>query len=384
MFDGQGIEMPVALSLPGDPVAVVAAARARLRDMKPGLVLVFSPRRDDVGALVAGLAQGFGPRAVVMGCSSAGGFAYGPYDDDACIVIAFPHAHFRAKAVWLDDLARGSVTTWMQGLRGIEGGRRPRGHGREFGLLLIDGDACREELVTATCGAVLPDLMVLGGSAAEGRRFGPARLALGGDSRSGAALFCRVSTDFQIEEIVIDHFTPEGARLVVTDADPDNRCIMELDAEPAADEYARRIGVARADLGPGLFAAHPLIETQGGRHFVRAIRDVTPDGGLALMSSVETGVILGIGRAESLAARMGQRMGMLDPPDLVLGFDCILRRVAVEKAGETARIAGIFARHRIAGFATWGEQHSGIHVNQTFVGLALRMPGRAGGGPDHD
>lgn len=37
-------------------------------------------------------------------------------------------------------------------------------------------------------------------------------------------------------------------------------------------------------------------------------------------------------------------------------------------------MADLFGRYRICGFNTYGEQISGMHVNQTFVGLALMEP----------
>ena len=49
----------------------------------------------------------------------------------------------------------------------------------------------------------------------------------------------------------------------------------------------------------------------------------------------------------------------------------ILRRLALERAGLTDRMSDLYRRHRVAGFNTYGEQHSGMHVNQTFVGLAF-------------
>ena len=67
------------------------------------------------------------------------------------------------------------------------------------------------------------------------------------------------------------------------------------------------------------------------------------------------------------------------PPLMVLGFDCILRRLALERAGMTAQMSDLLARYRVAGFNTYGEQHRGMHVNQTFVGMAL-MPPEAGQG----
>lgn len=37
-------------------------------------------------------------------------------------------------------------------------------------------------------------------------------------------------------------------------------------------------------------------------------------------------------------------------------------------------MARIYRDHRVAGFNTYGEQHGGLHVNQTFVGLAFLEP----------
>ena len=92
------------------------------------------------------------------------------------------------------------------------------------------------------------------------------------------------------------------------------------------------------------------------------------------MSSVETGAVLSIGRAQGLIEGFSTRMERLGPVELVLGFDCILRRIAIEQAGEEPAVAQLCRDFRIAGFNTYGEQHGGIHVNQTFVGLALMDP----------
>ena len=61
---------------------------------------------------------------------------------------------------------------------------------------------------------------------------------------------------------------------------------------------------------------------------------------------------------------------------LILGFDCVLRRIALEQAGLGEAVGRIYRDHRVAGFNTYGEQHGGLHVNQTFVGLAFLEPER--------
>ena len=183
------------------------------------------------------------------------------------------------------------------------------------------------------------------------------------------------------------HFSPTATRAVVTAAIPDKRRILELNAEPAAEEYARITGIPPERLTPTEFARHPLLLRMGRRHHVRAISALTDDGGLSLMSSIDTGTVLTLGRAEDLTQGFAEALEALPrPPLMVLGFDCILRRLALERAGLTQAMSDLFTRYRVAGFNTYGEQHSGMHVNQTFVGLAFMTPPEAGSGPSghHD
>lgn len=338
----------------------------------PGLVLVFASDGSLIAPLTGALAARFGPGCRVVGCSSAGEFASGRYDNRGAVAIAFPAAHFEGEAVWLRRLRDHAALDWMATLRAASI-RVPDRPGRvRFGILLIDGLSKREELVTATVEATLPGVLVLGGSAGDGLRFGRTHLAIDGETRPESAILCLMSTDYRIEEVVFDHFTPSGQRMVVTEALPEERLILEINAEPAAEEYARMIGLPVADLGPRAFAENPLLVRIGGRHFVRAIVEVTEGGGLRMMSAVDEGVMMTLGRAEDLTDGFEARLARLDgTAALILGFDCILRRIALEQAGLQETVGRIFHDYNIAGFNTYGEQHGGIHVNQTFVGLAF-------------
>ncbi len=110
---------------------------------------------------------------------------------------------------------------------------------------MIDGLCRREEVVAATVDAALGDLPVLGGSAGDGLRFGRTHLALDGESHPESAIFCLVASAFPVEEVIFDHFIPASERMVVTEALPEERVILSINAEPAAEEYARLIGVRR-------------------------------------------------------------------------------------------------------------------------------------------
>ena len=199
----------------------------------------------------------------MVGCSSAGCFAFGGYRDDRVVAVAFPAASFRAEAIWLRDLRQHMALDWILALRRLSAGFTGVAPGwSRFGLLMIDGLCRREELVVATVDATLGNLPVLGGSAGDGLRFGRTHLALDGQSHPESAIFCLVASAFPVEEVIFDHFTPASERMVVTEALPEERVIVSINAEPAAEEYARLIGVPVAELGPARLRRAPAADAR--------------------------------------------------------------------------------------------------------------------------
>jgi hypothetical protein len=64
-----------------------------------------------------------------------------------------------------------------------------------------------------------------------------------GAFHSGAAVVVLVNTWLDFEVFTTHHILPRQEKLVVTGADSAQRRVFELNAEPAAEEYARHIGV---------------------------------------------------------------------------------------------------------------------------------------------
>ena len=157
------------------------------------------------------LRERFGPGCRVVGCSSAGCFAFGGYRDDRVVAVAFPATSFRAETIWLKGLRQHMARDWMLALRRLSEGFAGVAPGwSRFGLLMIDGLCRREELVAATVDATLGTLPVVGGSAGDGLRFGRTHLAIDGHSHPESAVFCLVASAFPVEEVIFDHFTPVG------------------------------------------------------------------------------------------------------------------------------------------------------------------------------
>lgn len=377
----EGAAGPVAVQADhggGDALPVLMAG---LRAVNPALVLLFAPSGDQLAALDAGLREALPEGCVLAGCSSAGEIGPCGYASDSVVAIGFPAASFRASVQVLANLSTLPVSDWMASLRRLHHDFAPAPQRALFGLLLVDGISGQEDALVATIDAALPSVPTLGGSAGDGMNFRQTSLLADGAVTSNAAVFVMVETDLAVSEVTFAHFSPTETRAVVTAAIPEKRRILELNAEPAAEEYARIIGIPPERLTPGEFARHPLLLRMGRRHHVRAISAMTEDGGLSLMSAIDTGTVLTLGRAEDLTEGFAEALESLPrPPLMVLGFDCILRRLALEREGLTATMSDLFRRYRVAGFNTYGEQHSGMHVNQTFVGLAfMPQPSPAGG-----
>ncbi|MGB8812308.1 MAG: FIST N-terminal domain-containing protein [Paracoccaceae bacterium] len=355
--------------------AAAATMIATLGPADPTLVLLFASPSSVLPKLTRALRKSLPAGCRIVGCSSAGELSCQGYRSGTAVAVGFPAASFRVETLFLDELTHLPVSTWMASLRELLTQFKPNPKRRLFGVLLVDGLSKQEEVLVATLDAALPHVMVLGGSAGDGMDFSQTCVISDGEIHRDAAIFCLMETDLEVRDLIFDHFRATETRMIVTSANPAQRSILEINAEPAAEEYARIVGVPQANLSPLVFAGHPLLVHMGGRYFVRAIREQTEDGGLSLMSSIDTGAVMSLGLAEDLTEGFEAMLRALpSTPLLILSFDCILRRLAVEHAGLGTAIKDIFCRYNMAGFNTYGEQHSGMHMNQTFVGLAFLEP----------
>ena len=162
---------------------------------------------------------------------------------------------------------------------------------------------------------------------------------------------------------------------MVTDARPADRVVVEINGVPAAQEYARILGVDRGDLDPVHFAASPVVVLIDGANYVRSIQKAEPDGSLKFYCAIERGVVLRVARSGDLVANLESAFArvraQIGPPQLVLTFDCILRKLEIRETGLDDAVSTILRRNNAVGFNTYGEQFCGVHVNQTLTAVAL-------------
>jgi hypothetical protein len=163
--------------------------------------------------------------------------------------------------------------------------------------------------------------------------------------------------------------------LVITEADPEKRIIFEINGEPAAQVYAESLGLSVDELTPTIFSRNPLVLSLGDEPYVRSIQKWNADFSLTCYCAIEEGLIISIGRAEDPIETFRQSFEkvheIIPDPRVIIGCDCILRRLQFEEEGLEEPISDIMRQNNVIGFSTYGEQYNGLHVNQTFTGVAI-------------
>ena len=342
------------------------------------LVAVFAAPEANFAALIADLTAAL-PDTSVVGCVTAGEISCG-YRDGGIVAIALPASHFQTETILIPNLrALDPDTTVRDIIRRRAALTATAPHwSHEFAILLVDGLSRREDAVVAMVMHGLGQVPLFGGSSGDGTRF--AATAVGHDGRvmTNVAVLTCVRTICPVKVFSLDNLTPTDQRMVVTRADPEARIVYDINAENAASEYARLLGKDPAQLDPFTFAAHPVVVRFGGRHHVRAIQRVTDDGALVFFSAIDEGMVLTLATSESMADHLGRALTALSAsavPDTIIAFDCILRRIEAEQKQQTGAVSRVLADHNVVGFSTYGEQHSGLHINQTMTGVAIYAPG---------
>lgn len=247
----------------------------------------------------------------------------------------------------------------------------------DFAFLMCDGLSGCEEYMVAAAQHSLGSCPLIGGSAGDDTRFAATHVYYNGAFHRHAGLIglCRSSV-LQPEPFQIQHFIPSQRKLVITQADPQQRVIREIDGIPAAQAYAAAIGCAVEDLQTATFAAHPLMLRLGGRWFVRSVQQRHDDGSLTFYCGIEQGLVLSMGKAGDLATDLRNELRTLISKkgsiEAIIVFDCILRRIDAQGNGLLPTLEKILAPYPLIGMSTYGEQCHGIHVNHTMTGMVLR------------
>ncbi|TIQ30136.1 MAG: hypothetical protein E5X48_29265 [Mesorhizobium sp.] len=341
-------------------------------------LLFFSQSLVDAAALSEAL-KTHAPSLDYAGCSTAGEITPQGLEEGHVLALLLPTASFSTASIMVDNLSSSSMDRITGEVAALRRSLRDRvGPGRAkdtFALCFIDGLSYAEEAVTSAIHWGLDDIPLIGGSAGDNLKFETTSLISNGKVASDSAIVVLIATEIPFHVFKTDNFIPTDEKLVVTQSDPDHRIVREFNATNAAEEYAASVGIVPQMLTPLSFASHPVVVKVGGEYYCRSIQRMHADGSLSFFCAIDDGVVLSIAQPKNMVE--ATRAALLDVErklggiDMVLGFDCVLRRLDARNRQVFRDISELYRTNNVIGFGTYGEQYRSMHLNQTFTGIAF-------------
>ena len=341
-------------------------------------VLFFCSAEYDLPSLAKALRERFGDTDVA-GCTTAGELTPDGYEQGSVSAVAFLASDFAVSATLIEDLEDFQLADAQTCVDGLIVQCRQREltpiKGNTFVLTLLDGLSHAEERVLLTLSSALGSIPHFGGSAGDDIHLSNTHVFFNGRFYDKAAVVLMFNTPHPFEVFSTHHMRGSDTKLVVTEADHDSRVVYELNAEPAALEYARTIGVKVEDLNHRIFALNPIAVRYGDEYYVRSIQKVNDDLSLSFYCAVETGIVLTVMQPDQILKDLEHQVDSLQSQvgesSTILACDCFLRRLEVQALDNVADATKLLTTHHIVGFNSYGEHIAGMHVNQTFTGVAI-------------
>lgn len=361
-----------------DPVAALEHIACSIMHADVVLVILYISTQYDLDVVSREIERNFAG-CCVIGCTSAGEIGPGGCHDNSIVGISFHREMMDFEVDIIRDVSKSDYTANHKMAFSLKNKLRHRlphvSAENTFSIMLIDGISSSEEHVAKAFYEGLGGIALVGGSAGDDLHFKSTFIYFNGRFEQDAAVLLLVTTPFIFEVFKTQHFISNERKLVVTDTAPKSRIVYEINGFPASAEYARAMGIDDKTLSPFSFANYPVVVKIGGGEFVRSIRNVNSDGSLTFFCAIDNGIVFELATGSDLVKvtresfeRIEQRIGSVS---LILGFDCVLRGVEVRQKALQQEVSCLMKQYRVFGFGTYGEQYMGIHVNQTFTGVAI-------------
>ncbi len=297
-----------------------------------------------------------------------------------------PSGRFKVAEALIEDLRRFGLPDARELVRALrvrlERGRNSR-LPHVFAMLLVDAEPRCEERLIASLGTELGGVPIVGGSAGDtyfnpaGRSDAP-RILCGKRALRGAAVLTLVACAEPVLALSHHHFTSGRRRFVITEADPEQRLVHQINGERALDVYSQACRLKKGLHGAGSFAPYPFMIRIGGQHFARGMQRIYDNGTIEFACAMERGLVVTVARPADMVVRLREMFASMKTtigkPELVIGFDCAARTAYMEQRGLTRRITTILSSNRVVGFSTLGEQFNTIHANNSFTCLGVAAP----------
>ncbi|MCL2791960.1 MAG: FIST C-terminal domain-containing protein [Spirochaetaceae bacterium] len=250
-----------------------------------------------------------------------------------------------------------------------------------LGLIFFDGLCLGEQIMKEFTMDKSLNMAFVGGAAADELKF--AKTLVGIDNQlSGdglAVIIMKMNIPFFFNHYV--HYVSTGTTFAVTKSDNQKRVVWEINGEPAAQFYAKQIGMDVSKLDAGVFAKHPLGVANMGNIYVRSPMAVFEGSGIQFYCSIEAGTNVQLLKQGDIIANAQQ--SLVDAKKFLPGiqgtilFNCVLRYLELKELNKLDVFNNVFNKCSLIGFNTYGEELF-THHNQTLTAVFFGTPFAAG------
>jgi signal transduction histidine kinase/HPt (histidine-containing phosphotransfer) domain-containing protein/DNA-binding NarL/FixJ family response regulator len=242
-----------------------------------------------------------------------------------------------------------------------------------LGLLFFDG-LCLGELIVKEFSLEQDfNMAFVGGAAADELAFTKTLVGIG-DRLSGdglAALILKMKIPFFFNHYV--HYIPTDTSFSITRVETMQRIAWEINGEPAAQFYARQIGIDNINkLDASIFAKHPVGLKFGDSIYVRSPNAVIDGTGLRFYCYIEAGTKVFLLKQGDIIEHT--KNGLTAAAQFLPGiqgcllFNCVLRYLEIKELNKLDAFNNIFSQCPMIGFNTYGEELF-THHNQTLTSV---------------
>lgn len=314
---------------------------------------------------VAGELAGIYPR--VIGCSNFKNIHKDGCDYDSVSVMGIKVADCRT--VLIRNVNRSPICQYQE-IQKLKEIYRP---GHSILIAFTDGLSLAEENVLTVISSELPDLPLVGGSAADRGDFKETKVALNRECSGNSTVLAMITTDMYIDTICENIYETSELTGIITECDLFKRKIIKIDNKPALSFYAEKLGLTKEEAAAA-FIDHPIGRIIGDKFFIASIKSVDPGDAMEVYCRMFPNSYVSICNPMDYRRLWRQRMER-DKNKYAGGIfiNCIFRTNLFEKD----QAMGDFTNYlRTYGdficMTSYGEQFNKVHANQTLTGCLFR------------
>ena len=242
-----------------------------------------------------------------------------------------------------------------------------------LGLIFFDGLCLGELIMKEFTMEKSLNMAFIGGAAADEMTF-TRTLVCGEDKISSdglVAAILKMKIPFFFNHYV--HFLPTENSFTLTRVEIMQRIAWEINGEPAAEFYARQLGVDDVSkLTFDYFVRHPVGLILGDSIYIRSPNHVVDGKGLQFYCYIEAGTkVFMLKQGDIIANAKGGVMGasqFLPGIQGCLLFNCIQRYLELVEKEKINEFNDVFSEYPMIGFNTYGEELF-THHNQTLTAV---------------